>query len=88
MLNIASHIRNIAMKISLLTSLLLVASFSFSNLYAADLKSNTKQPPARCKPNCDGIPAGKCSCVSIDHYTCCGLRTDGLKKKDNTNQQD
>lgn len=53
-----------------------------------DMVGSSKPPaPKGCKPNCDGIPAGKCSCVSIDHYTCCGLRTDGLTTKGNKEQQ-
>lgn len=74
------------MKTSIVMSLMLIFSLLSANLYASNLNVNVKPRPAGCKPNCDGIPAGQCSCVSIDYYKCCGKKTDGLKTK--TKNQD
>ncbi len=72
------------MKSRMITALFVFSCFIGTNALAANAVSTTTKPaaPKGCKPNCDGIPAGKCSCVSIDHYTCCGLRTDSLTTKD------
>ena len=73
------------MKQILYASIVLVSVLGMGQaIGATSITSPNKNLPAGCKPNCDGIAAGKCSCVSIDHYTCCGKRIDGIKANTQT----
>lgn len=38
------------------------------------LSSNAIAAIKGCQSTCAGIPQGKCSCVSIEGFTCCGKR--------------
>ena len=67
---------------------LLALSLTFSSsifAYPHSTQMNIQRPAVSkikgCKPSCAGIPAGQCSCVSIEGYTCCGKRTDSLTSK-------